>query len=256
MHYTDDLDHKNRLLDHILQASDVVSVIVFTSTKQHAGELVEQLHDAGHAVAALHGDMHQRQRSRTIDQLRKGFIRILVATDVAARGIDIPTISHVINFDLPRNIEDYVHRIGRTGRAGAKGVALSFAGHRESSLVQRIEKFTGQDIECVEIPGLEPKMRSSKKPAGSKRPFKQGHSSRRPESRGPRRYEERPRHSQQERRPKQEGSFFSQTESKRQDRPARPQQGKRPDGGAKKFSRVFNTTFSTPAPRKKREPVA
>ena len=111
--------------------------------------------------------MSQRQRTRTIAQLRNGKIKILVATDVAARGIDVQTITHVINFDLPRNIEDYVHRIGRTGRAGAKGTALSFASHRDAHLVKKIQEFTGQKIEVVEREGFEP---TAKKRSTSTRP--------------------------------------------------------------------------------------
>ena len=156
IHYTDDLNHKNRLLDHILGDECVEFAIVFTSTKRHADTLVEQLHDKGHNVAALHGDMSQKHRTRTISDLRKGKIDVLVATDVAARGIDVQAITHVINFDMPRNIEDYVHRIGRTGRAGANGTALSFAAGNEFGLVKRIEKFTGKEIDVVEIAGLEP----------------------------------------------------------------------------------------------------
>ena len=159
LHYVDDLKHKNRILDHILGEDGVNSTIVFTSTKRHADQLVEELHEKGHRVAALHGDMTQRKRIQTIAQLRNGKIRIVVATDVAARGIDVQSITHVVNFDLPRNIEDYVHRIGRTGRAGAKGTALSFAAGRDGFLVKKIEEFTGQTIDVVEIPGLEPRPR-------------------------------------------------------------------------------------------------
>ncbi|NGX60310.1 MAG: ATP-dependent RNA helicase RhlE [Chlamydiae bacterium] len=157
LHYVDDLYHKNRLLDHILNEDSVNHAIVFTSTKRHAGQLVEELQEKGFQTAALHGDMNQRQRTRTITQLRHGKIKILVATDVAARGIDVLTITHVINFDLPQNAEDYVHRIGRTGRAGAKGTALSFVARREAGLVKEIEKFTGQQIDIAEIAGLEPR---------------------------------------------------------------------------------------------------
>ena len=166
LHYADDLHHKNRLLDHILDQKDVINTIVFTSTKRHADKLVGELQDKGHQAAALHGDMRQRQRTRTIEQLRKGKINILVATDVAARGIDVQSITHVINFDLPRVIEDYVHRIGRTGRAGAKGTALSFAAGNDVMLVKRIEKFTGHQIDVAEIAGLEP--RAKKRPSRSK----------------------------------------------------------------------------------------
>lgn len=103
--------------------------------------------------------MHQNQRNRTLKRLRDGHTRILVATDVAARGIDVAGISHVVNFDLPRQAEDYVHRIGRTGRAGRSGVAVSLAGHRDKRLVQAIERYTGKRIAVSQIAGLEPTAR-------------------------------------------------------------------------------------------------
>jgi len=158
LHYTDNLGHKNKILNHILSDPTINQVIVFTSTKRHAEQLVDELYDQGYLAAALHGDMNQGQRSKTIKRLRQGEIKILVATDIAARGIDVPTISHVVNFDLPRCVEDYVHRIGRTGRAGESGVALSLASNSEAQLVKRIEKFTGKKITPHVIPSLEPKM--------------------------------------------------------------------------------------------------
>ncbi len=157
LHYTDNLGHKNKILHHILSDPTINQVIVFTSTKRHAEQLVEELFDQGYRAEALHGDMNQGQRTRTIKRLRQGEIKILIATDVAARGIDVPTISHVVNFDLPRCVEDYVHRIGRTGRAGESGVALSLASNADTSLVKRIEKFTGQRITPHVIPSLEPR---------------------------------------------------------------------------------------------------
>jgi superfamily II DNA/RNA helicase len=103
--------------------------------------------------------MQQSARNRTLTKLRRGEIRILVATDVAARGIDVAGISHVINFDLPKQAEDYVHRIGRTGRAGANGTAVSLVSNRDGILLRRISGYTGQKIEAAVIPGLEPKTR-------------------------------------------------------------------------------------------------
>lgn len=157
LHYVDNVAHKNRLLNHILREDDVKYAIVFTATKRHAAKLVEQLHDDGHMAAALHGDMNQRQRTRTITNLKKGKFNVLVATDVAARGLDVQSITHVVNFDLPRQIEDYVHRIGRTGRAGAAGTAVSFAAAADAILVKKIEEYTGQKLEASEIVGYEPK---------------------------------------------------------------------------------------------------
>ena len=157
LHHVDDVNHKQRLLEHFVNDPSVTQAIVFTATKRHADQLLDKMSDRGIDAAALHGDMNQRQRTRTITQMREGKIRVLVATDVAARGIDVQNISHVINFDLPTGVEDYVHRIGRTGRAGAKGLALSFAAPKDMHFVKRIEQFTGQKIELHTIPGLEPK---------------------------------------------------------------------------------------------------
>jgi superfamily II DNA/RNA helicase len=157
IHTVDNIDHKYKLLDHMIREGSMKQVIVFTATKSQADQLADKLCIAGHPAGALHGDMNQRQRTRTIARLRKGDIQILVATDVAARGIDIPAISHVINFDLPMSVEDYVHRIGRTGRAGASGTAISFAAHRDFHLVRQIEKFTGQILKPTVIAGMEPK---------------------------------------------------------------------------------------------------
>ncbi|GAB1235561.1 DEAD/DEAH box helicase [Ferrigenium sp. UT5] len=157
--YTDDMAHKNRLLDHILRDVDLNQAIVFTATKRDADSLADSLSAQGHAAAALHGDMNQRERNRTLVNLRRGNVRVLVATDVAARGIDVPGITHVINFDLPKFAEDYVHRIGRTGRAGATGIAVSFASNRDAGTVRNIERFTGQTIQTHTIEGLEPKFK-------------------------------------------------------------------------------------------------
>lgn len=142
----DNIDHKHRRLNEILNYPDLNQAIIFTATKRAADELADKLSVDGHDASALHGGMNQRQRTRTIASFRKNQIRILVATDVAARGIDVLTISHVVNFDLPMSGEDYVHRIGRTGRAGTTGVAVSFAARRDRQKLIQIEKFTGQTI--------------------------------------------------------------------------------------------------------------
>ncbi len=157
LHYVDDMAHKSRLLQHMLTDIDLTQAIVFTATKRDADMLAEDLFAQGHSAAALHGDMNQGARNRTLTKLRRGGLRVLVATDVAARGIDVAGISHVINFDLPKFAEDYVHRIGRTGRAGATGIAVSFASHKDMQILQRIERFTGQAIAAHTIAGFEPK---------------------------------------------------------------------------------------------------
>jgi len=155
--YVDDMAHKNRLLDHLLRDVDLNQAVVFTATKRDADTLADDLSAQGHAAAALHGDMNQRERNRTLLNMRNGNVRILVATDVAARGLDVRGISHVINFDLPKFAEDYVHRIGRTGRGGSSGIAISFASNRDAQMLKRIERYTEQSIKMHTIEGLEPK---------------------------------------------------------------------------------------------------
>ena len=159
LHFCDDLAHKNRILDHLLRDVGLNQALVFTATKRDADQLADDLYQQGYPAAALHGDMHQGARNRTLTRLRRGEIRVLVATDVAARGIDVAGISHVINFDLPKQAEDYVHRIGRTGRAGANGTAVSLVSSRDGLQLRRISHFTGHNIEAHVIPGLEPKTR-------------------------------------------------------------------------------------------------
>lgn len=155
IYHVNNINDKYTILDHLLGDLPYNQAIIFTSTKHHAGLLLDRLLDLGHRAAALHGDMNQPQRTKTVTRMRLGEIRILVATDVAARGIDILTITHVINFDLPGSVEDYVHRIGRTGRAGGKGMALSFTAAKDMQLVKKIELFTGQKIIPHVIPGME-----------------------------------------------------------------------------------------------------
>jgi len=156
LHVTDDMRHKNRLLQHLVSDANLTKAIIFSATKRDADQLAADLYAQGHAAAALHGDMSQGARNRTILNMRRGKVRLLVATDVAARGLDVTGISHVINFDLPKFAEDYVHRIGRTGRAGATGVAISFCSMNEVAYLDRIERYTGKTLPQHVIPGLEP----------------------------------------------------------------------------------------------------
>ena len=139
----------------------------------------------GHAVASLHGGMPQGRRTRVLQGLRNKQLKVLVATDVAARGIDVPTISHVINYGLPMKAEDYVHRIGRTGRAGRNGLAVTLAERMDSGMIRRIQQFTTQSMPVTTIAGLEPKVQAPKMHAhapGSRPP---GHAPRRGDVRRP-----------------------------------------------------------------------
>ncbi|HGG9982583.1 TPA: DEAD/DEAH box helicase [Neisseria meningitidis] len=164
--YCDDMRHKNRLLDHILRDANIDQCVIFTSTKAMTEVIADELYEKGFAANCLHGDMPQGWRNRTLMDLRKGRCKILVATDVAARGIDVPTITHVINYDLPKQAEDYVHRIGRTGRAGRTGIAITFAEVNEYVKVHKIEKYINRKLPELTIEGMEPTRK--RKPAGGK----------------------------------------------------------------------------------------
>ena len=144
--------HKLDALTRILEAEPFDAMIVFVRTKTATAELAEKLQARGYAAAALNGDIAQNLRERTISQLKKGKLDILVATDVAARGLDVPRISHVINYDIPYDTEAYVHRIGRTGRAGKEGDAILFVAPRERRLLSAIEKATRKKIDLMELP--------------------------------------------------------------------------------------------------------
>jgi superfamily II DNA/RNA helicase len=157
LHWADDAAHKDALLDRLLVSADIDQALVFTSTQRDADILADRLAGAGHAVASLHGGMPQGRRNRVLRGLREKHLRVLVATDVAARGIDVPTISHVINYGLPMKPEDYVHRIGRTGRAGRSGLAVTLAERFDGGMIRRIQRFTTQAIPVATLPGLEPR---------------------------------------------------------------------------------------------------
>ena len=174
LHWADDSRHKQALLDHILTTREVDQALVFTSTQRDADWLADRLADMGHAVASLHGGHPQGRRNRVLQDLRTRHLRVLVATDVAARGIDVRTISHVINYGLPMKAEDYVHRIGRTGRAGRNGLAVTLADRGDSGMIRRIQQFTTQQIPVATITGLEPKLPEPRMFAPSKPGFGAG----------------------------------------------------------------------------------
>ncbi|MBS0423414.1 MAG: DEAD/DEAH box helicase [Proteobacteria bacterium] len=146
---------KQELLIRLIQHEDLQQVLVFTRTKHGADRLAQRLMRHEITSEAIHGDRNQLQRTQALDNFKQGQIRVLVATDVAARGLDIEELSHVINFELPNNPEDYVHRIGRTGRAGAKGFAISLISKEENNLLIDIEKLLGIKIKTEQISGFE-----------------------------------------------------------------------------------------------------
>ncbi len=157
--WADNRDHKRRLLDHWLREPSIEQAIVFASTQIECDALAQDLQQTGFAAVALHGALSQALRNRRLMALRNGQVQILVATDVAARGIDVPSITHVFNYGLPMKSEDYVHRIGRTGRAGRDGLAVTLAEFRDQRKIQGIEAYTRQPLQTEVIPGLEPTQR-------------------------------------------------------------------------------------------------
>ncbi|MBC7834708.1 MAG: DEAD/DEAH box helicase, partial [Phycisphaerales bacterium] len=143
---------KQALLEHLLHEHRIVRAVVFTKTKHGADKVSKRLLRAGITAEAIHGNKAQNKRQKALDKFRAGHSRVLVATDVAARGLDVDGITHVFNFDLPMEAEAYIHRIGRTGRAGASGIALSFCDHEERGLLREIEKLTGKKIPLLVTP--------------------------------------------------------------------------------------------------------
>ena len=147
------MSHKLEALQRVLDACGGEGVIIFARTKAITLTVAETLEASGHQVAVLNGDVPQNQRERTVERLRSGSVDILVATDVAARGLDVERIGLVINYDMPFDSEAYVHRIGRTGRAGRTGEAVLFVTPRERRFIRNMERATGQPIEAMEVPG-------------------------------------------------------------------------------------------------------
>jgi ATP-dependent RNA helicase DeaD len=146
--------HKLDALTRVLEAERFEAMLIFVRTKLETADLAERLEARGFSVAALHGDIPQQQRERTIARLKAGKIDIVVATDVAARGLDVERISHVVNYDIPYDSETYVHRIGRTGRAGRNGEAILFVAPRERNMLRIIERATRQSIEQMQLPSI------------------------------------------------------------------------------------------------------
>ena len=153
-----DKARKRDLLAHLFHREDWGQVLVFTRTKAGANRLAEHLGRQGIAAAAIHGNKSQSARTRALDDFKRGAVRALVATDIAARGIDIASLPQVVNFELPNVAEDYVHRIGRTGRAGAGGQALSLVSHDEIGLLKSIQRLLRREIRLDPVPGFEPSL--------------------------------------------------------------------------------------------------
>ena len=168
--WADNMTHKRKLLDHSLRDTTMNQSIVFACTQVECDGLANDLVQEGFSAVALHGALSQGLRNRRLMAFRDGRVQILVATDVAARGLDVPTITHVINYGLPMKAEDYVHRIGRTGRAGREGQAITIAEFRDRRKIQDIEHYTQQNLKPSVIAGLEPQQRfapTSDRPRGN-----------------------------------------------------------------------------------------
>lgn len=154
--YRTDKGRKTELLTKLINEGNWQQVLVFMRTKHGANKLSHKLEKAGITASAIHGNKGQGARTRALDGFKKGKVRVLVATDIAARGLDIPLLPHVINYELPNIPEDYVHRIGRTGRAGASGEAISIVSVDEYEYVRDIEKLLNERLESIIVPGFEP----------------------------------------------------------------------------------------------------
>ncbi|MES2415800.1 MAG: DEAD/DEAH box helicase [Pseudomonadota bacterium] len=168
--WADNMTHKRKLLDHLLRDTTINQAIVFASTQVECDGLANDLVQEGFSAVALHGALSQGLRNRRLMAFRDGRVQVLVATDVAARGLDVPTITHVVNYGLPMKAEDYVHRIGRTGRAGREGKAVTIAEFRDRRKIQDIEHYTQQNLKPSVIAGLEPQQRfapTSERPRGN-----------------------------------------------------------------------------------------
>ena len=154
--YPVDHERKRELLAHLIKSEDMKQVLVFSRTKHGASRLAQQLERDGISATAIHGDKSQQQRTQALTEFKEGAVRVLVATDVAARGLDIDQLPHVVNFDLPNVAEDYVHRIGRTGRAGSSGDAISLVCAEELKMLADIEHMLKRELPRKTMPGFEP----------------------------------------------------------------------------------------------------
>lgn len=169
LNWSDGREHQKKLLLHWLESAELDQAVVFTSTQRESEEIATELKELGASANFLHGGLQQNVRNRRLDDLRRGRTQILVATDVAARGIDVASISHVINYGLPRKPEDYVHRIGRTGRAGRSGTAITLLHHKDGALLDAVTRYIKMPLEATTIEGLEPRKKVERSGRGKKR---------------------------------------------------------------------------------------
>jgi len=161
-YFSDNLAHKQALLAHMLEHESYQQMIIFTATRSDTDRLADELAQKGFSTVALSGDLNQSQRNQIMDSFSKGHQKILITTDLASRGLDLANVSHVINFDLPKHSEEFVHRIGRTGRAGNKGDAISFVGPKDWQSFKNIQLFLQQTFEFSAIEGLQAKFKGLK----------------------------------------------------------------------------------------------
>ncbi len=175
LYFADNLTHKEEQLVHLAQTEKYRQLLIFTATKADTERLAQLLVSKGIDATSINGDMLQNQRKRTLEDFRRGRVEVLVATDVAARGLDIRTLSHVINFDLPINPEDFVHRTGRTGRAGDTGIAISLVSPKDWTSYGKIQSYLKTKLTCTDLEGFEAKFKgfkakpTRKKPAANKK---------------------------------------------------------------------------------------
>lgn len=162
VYFADTAEHKFKILKHLLQQEEVQRSIIFVKTRERLAELVSQLQGSGIDCAWLRGEMEQEKRVEALQRFRSGKVTILVATDVAARGIDLPDVSHVFNYDMPRSADTYVHRIGRTGRAGKKGCAINLVEAHDVGMMERVERYTKEKMMRRVVDSMRPQHKISK----------------------------------------------------------------------------------------------
>jgi ATP-dependent RNA helicase SrmB len=172
IYFADTAEHKFQLLKHLLQQEDVTRSIIFVKTRERLAELVSQLQASGIDCAWLRGEMEQEKRVEALNKFRSDRVKILVATDVASRGIDLPDVSHVFNYDMPRSADTYIHRIGRTGRAGKKGCAINLIEAHDVGMMERVERYTEEKMMRRVVDSLRPQHKVSK-PAGKRKEKKE-----------------------------------------------------------------------------------